>query len=160
MKEATQRVVTALAAAGVQADVVEFAESTRTAVEAAAAVGTTVGQIVKSLVFLAGDEPVMALVSGANRLDQALLAAHVGQPVRRASAGDVRTATGYAIGGVPPVGLVRPLAVYIDRDLTAYETVYAAAGTPHTVFPIASAALVRATGGVVLDLAAQERESE
>ena len=156
MKPAAQKVAAALEAAGVRTNVVEFAESTRTAEEAAAAVGTTVGQIVKSLVFMAGDEPVLALVSGANRLDTARLAAHLGRPVRRASADEVREASGFAIGGVPPLGHARPFAVYIDRDLTAYEVVYAAAGTPNAVFPIAPGDLARVTGGTVLDLAVSE----
>ncbi len=156
MKEATRRVMDALEAAGIETRVVEFAERTRTAEEAAAAVGTTVGRIVKSLVFVAGDEPVLALVSGANRLDTERLAADLGRPIRRAKADEVREATGFAIGGVPPLGHARRLAVYVDRDLTGYDVVYAAAGTPNSVFPIAPTDLVRVTGGAVLDLAARE----
>ena len=153
MKTSVRRVADALAAAGVQTTVIEFAESTRTAEQAAAAVGTTVGRIVKSLVFMAGQDPLLALVSGANRLDTERLAAHLGRPVRRAGADEVREATGFGIGGVPPVGHARPLAVFIDRDLVAYDVVYAAAGTPHAVFPITPAELQRVTGGVVVDLA-------
>ena len=153
MKTSVRRVADALAAAGVQTTVIEFAESTRTAEQAAAAVGTTVGRIVKSLVFMAGQEPILALVSGANRLDMERLAAHLGRPVRRASADEVREATGFGIGGVPPVGHTRPLTVFIDRDLVAYDVVYAAAGTSHAVFPITPADLQRVTGGVVVDLA-------
>src|SRR5579864_206952 len=104
MKPAVQKVVAALAAAGAEVEVVEFAESTRTAEEAATAVGTTVGCIVKSLVFMAADEPVLALVSGSNRLDTNRLSAYLNRPVRRASADEVRAATGFAIGGVPPLG--------------------------------------------------------
>lgn len=155
MNPTAQRVASALAALGVETRVIEFAESTRTAEEAAVAVGTTVGQIVKSLVFMAGDAPVLALVSGANRLDPARLAVWTGAAPRRASADQVRTATGFAIGGVPPIGHPEPLRTFIDRDLTTYETVYAAAGTPHAVFAIAPAALVRITGGQVIDLAAR-----
>ena len=162
MKESSRKVADALAAAGVKTEVIEFAESTRTAAEAAAAVGTTVGRIVKSLVFTAGnnggdgdgDEPILALVAGDNRLDTAKLAAHLGRPVRRADTGMVREATGFVIGGVPPLGHARPLPVYIDQDLMGYDTVYAAAGTPNSVFPIAPADLQRVTGGTVLDLAA------
>lgn len=154
MKPAAQRVAAALQAAGVQTRVIEFAESTRTAEEAAAAVGTTVGRIVKSLVFMAGAEPVLALVSGSNRLDTALLSAHIGQTVRRASADEVREATGFAIGGVPPLGHTQQLTVFIDGDLSGYDLVYAAAGTPNTVFPITPSDLERITGGTVLDLAA------
>jgi prolyl-tRNA editing enzyme YbaK/EbsC (Cys-tRNA(Pro) deacylase) len=153
MKASARRVAAALAAAGVQTTVIEFAESTRTAEQAAAAVGTTVERIVKSLVFMAGRDPVLALVSGANRLDTERLAAYLGRPVRRAGADEVREATGFGIGGVPPIGHARPLAVYIDRDLMACDVVYAAAGTPHAVFPVTSADLQRITHGVVLDLA-------
>lgn len=153
MKPSVQRVVDALAAAGVRAEVVEFAESTRTAEEAAAAVGTTVGRIVKSLVFMAGEEPVLALVSGSNRLDAAALTAHLGRAVRRANADEVRNLSGFAIGGVPPLGHARPLTTVIDRDLAQYELVYAAAGTPNHVFPITPAELARVTGGTELPLA-------
>lgn len=156
MKESAQKVADALAAAGVETRVIEFAESTRTAEEAAAAVGTTVARIVKSLVYMAGDDPVLALVSGANRLDTARLSAHLGRPVRRANADEVRRVTGFAIGGVPPLGHAQPLSVFIDRDLTAYETVYAAAGTPNAVFPITPADLERVTDGAMLDLAARQ----
>ncbi len=163
VKESSRKVADALAAAGIETEIIEFAESTRTADEAAAAVGTTVGRIVKSLVFTAGnsggggedgDEPILILVSGDNRLDTAKLAAHLGRPVRRADADLVRAATGFAIGGVPPLGHARPLPVYVDQDLMDYDTVYAAAGTPNSVFPIAPADLRRVTGGTVLDLAA------
>jgi prolyl-tRNA editing enzyme YbaK/EbsC (Cys-tRNA(Pro) deacylase) len=154
MKAAVQRVVDALRAAGVEAPVTEFAESTRTAEEAAAAVGATVGQIVKSLVFLAGERPILALVSGANRADTQKLVRLVGDPVRRADAEAVRAATGYAIGGVPPIGHPAPLATYLDADLLRYERVWAAAGTPNAVFPIAPAELQRIAGAQVADLAA------
>jgi prolyl-tRNA editing enzyme YbaK/EbsC (Cys-tRNA(Pro) deacylase) len=111
-----------------------------------------VGQIVKSLVFLAADEPILVLVSGANQADERRLAELSGQPVRRADADAVRESTGYAIGGVPPVGHPRPLRVFIDRDLLGYERLIAAAGTPHAVFPITPAELCRVTGGAVTDL--------
>ncbi|MGI8690344.1 MAG: YbaK/EbsC family protein [Thermomicrobiales bacterium] len=158
MNATAQRVADALAALGIEAAVIEFAESTRTAEEAAIAVGTQVGQIVKSLVFMASDAPFLALVSGANRLDPARLAEWTGDPPRRATAGQVRTATGFAIGGVPPIGHPRPLRTFIDRDLTQYEAVYAAAGTPHTVFGIAPAELVRITNGRVIDLATRSSD--
>jgi prolyl-tRNA editing enzyme YbaK/EbsC (Cys-tRNA(Pro) deacylase) len=155
MNPTAQRVADALAALNVETRVIEFAESTRTAEEAAAAVGTAVGQIVKSLVFMAGDAPVLALVSGANRLDPDRLREHIGALPRRATADQVRTATGYAIGGVPPIGHPQPLRTFIDRDLMQYETVYAAAGTPHTVFAIAPPTLARITGGHIIDLSDQ-----
>jgi prolyl-tRNA editing enzyme YbaK/EbsC (Cys-tRNA(Pro) deacylase) len=155
MNPTAQRIADALAALGVETAVIEFAESTRTAEEAAAAIGTQVGQIVKSLVFMAGDAPVLALVSGTNRLDPSRLRDDTDDPPRRATADEVRAATGYAIGGVPPIGHPQPLRTFIDRDLTCYETVYAAAGTPHTVFAITPAELTRITAGHVIDLAAR-----
>lgn len=154
MKPSAKRVAEALAAAGLDVDVQEFAASTRTAEEAAQAVGATVGQIVKSLIFLAGEQPILALVSGANRADTAKLAAAAGGPIRRADADTVRTATGYAIGGVPPVGLATSLPVYFDRDLLQYPVVWAAAGTPNTVFRLAPAELLRVTGATLVELAA------
>jgi prolyl-tRNA editing enzyme YbaK/EbsC (Cys-tRNA(Pro) deacylase) len=149
---AATRVRSALATLGVSSEVIVLAESARTAAEAAAACGVAVGQIVKSLVFLSGDEPILVLVSGANQADERRLAALSGQAVRRADADTVRGSTGYAIGGVPPVGHPRPLRVFIDRDLLAYDRLIAAAGTPHAVFPITPADLCRVTGGAVSDL--------
>jgi Cys-tRNA(Pro) deacylase len=156
MSEAARRVADALAAAGVAAEVRTYAESTRTAEEAAAAVGASVGQIVKSLVFLADGRPVLALVSGANRLDAAKLAQIAGAKITRADADTVRVATGYAIGGVPPVGLASPLPVYCDRDLMQYAEVWAAAGTPHAVFSIAPKTLAHITSAEMVDLAVVE----
>ena len=156
MKAAVARVVEALRAAGVDAAVTEFAESTRTAEEAAAAVGASVGQIVKSLVFLAGDQAVLALVSGANRADTEKLARAAGAPIRRAEAEAVRAATGFAIGGVPPIGHATALPTFLDADLRRYERVWAAAGTPNAVFPITLAELERITGAQVVDLAVWE----
>jgi prolyl-tRNA editing enzyme YbaK/EbsC (Cys-tRNA(Pro) deacylase) len=146
------RVRTALQALGVESDVIELADSARTAAQAAAACGVGVGQIVKSLVFLAGDEPILVLVSGANQADERRLAALSGQSVRRADANAVRAHTGYAIGGVPPVGHPRPLRVFIDADLLGHDRLIAAAGTPHAVFPITPAELCRVTGGDVVNL--------
>ena len=149
---APERVQAALLAAGVPARIEEFPSSTRTAQDAAAAVGTSVGQIVKSLVFLAGDAPVLALLSGANRLDPARLTEITGLPIGKADADAVRQATGYSIGGVPPTGFPAPIPTFIDRDLLQYDVVWAAAGTPRHVFPIAPQDLVRITSGRVADL--------
>lgn len=149
---APSRVQSALTAAGVDARIEEFPSSTRTAQEAATTVGTSVGQIVKSLVFLAGGSPVMALVSGVNRLDPQRLAELSGAEIAKANADAVRQATGYAIGGVPPIGFPVPIPTFIDRDLLQYDVVWAAAGTPRHVFPIAPWELVRITGGRVADL--------
>jgi prolyl-tRNA editing enzyme YbaK/EbsC (Cys-tRNA(Pro) deacylase) len=133
-------------------EVREFSESTATAADAAAAIGTSVGRIVKSLVFMAADEPILILASGPNRVDVAKLAALIGRPVMRASADQVRTLTGFAIGGVPPLGHAQALDTYVDRDLLQYDQVWAAAGTPNAVFAIRPDELLRLTGGRVEDL--------
>jgi prolyl-tRNA editing enzyme YbaK/EbsC (Cys-tRNA(Pro) deacylase) len=139
-------------AAGLEATLRTFPDGTRTAADAARAVGCEVGQIVKSLVFFVDEQPVMALVSGANQLDERMLAlAAAGLEVRRASADEVRLATGYPIGGVPPVG--HALAVFVDEDLLGYSEVWAAAGTPRDVFAVEPMALVEAVAGRVAKLA-------
>ena len=154
MKASEQRVADALEQLGIHAEITEFSESTRTADEAAAAVGCTVGQIVKSLVFMVDGCPILALVSGTNRVDTGLLAAVSGGQVARANADSVREATGFSIGGVPPVGHATPLNTYLDRDLLQYERVWAAAGTPNAVFAITPEDLQRITGATVADIAA------
>jgi prolyl-tRNA editing enzyme YbaK/EbsC (Cys-tRNA(Pro) deacylase) len=131
----------------------EFDASTATAADAAAAIGTTVGRIVKSLVFLAGGEPILVLASGPNRVDVEKIARIVGQPITRARAEQVREVTGFAIGGVPPIGHLRALATYIDQDLLQYDQVWAAAGTPNAVFCIHPRDLMRITSGRVEDVA-------
>jgi prolyl-tRNA editing enzyme YbaK/EbsC (Cys-tRNA(Pro) deacylase) len=141
----------------VEVDARELPDSTRTAPEAAAAVGCEVGAIVKSLVFRIGDEAVLALVSGSNRADEALLEAGFGAPVERADADFVRAATGYAIGGVPPIGHPRPLRTLVDEDLLRHPVVWGAAGTPRSVFPMEPQELARLTGGEVVKLAAPAR---
>ncbi len=141
---------------GLDIIVVEFEESTRTAEDAAAAVGCKVGQIVKSLVFNVASDPLICLVSGSNRLDDRKLAGWAGvgrKKVKRASADEVRAATGYAIGGVAPFGYPQPLPVLCDADLLQYAMIWAAAGTPKAVFQITPQALVEATEATVLSLA-------
>jgi prolyl-tRNA editing enzyme YbaK/EbsC (Cys-tRNA(Pro) deacylase) len=140
---AVDRVVAALASAGVDPEIREFAEGTRTAPEAAAAVGCEVGQICKSLVFRVGDDPLLVIASGANRVDEARFGA------TKADAAFVRETTGFAIGGVPPVGHAQPIDTVVDADLLRYDVVWAAAGTPRAVFAIAPAALVEVSGGRV-----------
>ena len=152
MKAAVQRVYDALQARGLEPQIVEFSESTRTAAEAARAIGTTVERIVKSLVFTAGDRTVLALVSGGNRVATTRLAEVLGVPVRRADAETVRATTGFAIGGVPPLGHATDLPIVLDEDLLGYDLVYAAAGTPNTVFPITPNELLRVTGARVVAL--------
>jgi Cys-tRNA(Pro) deacylase len=140
---------------GLAVTVVEFSESTRTAPDAARAVGCQVGQIVKSLVFVVAGEPVICLVAGDNRLDERKLAQWAGvgrKKVKRANAETVRQATGYAIGGVAPFGYPHPLPILFDRDLLRYEEVWAAAGTPNTVFAVRPQDLAAATQAEVLDI--------
>lgn len=149
------RVVDAARAAGLEIIVERFPEGTRTAEDAARAVGCEVAQIVKSLVFVADEEPIVALVSGANRLDPAKLASALGvTDARRATGDEARAATGFAIGGVPPFGHARSLTVLVDRDLERHGQLWAAAGLPDAVFRIAPDDLRRASGGRVIDLAA------
>ena len=151
------RVRDAAAALGLEVEVVAFPDGTRTADDAARAVGCDVGQIVKSLVFVAGDDPVLALVSGANRLDESKLAGVLGidaAEVRRASADEVRAATGFAVGGVPPFGHETSLRCVVDADLLTHDVVWAAAGTPTHVFSVAPDKLVAAIGAPAADLAA------
>lgn len=133
-------------------EVRRFPEGTRTAADAARAIGCEVGQIVKSLVFVAAGDPVVALVSGANRLDEGRLGAVAGEPVAKADATTARAATGYAIGGVPPFGHATDVRVFMDRDLLAYEVVWAAAGRPDSVFEIEPARLRELSNATVVDL--------
>jgi Cys-tRNA(Pro) deacylase len=147
------RVTDAARAAGVEISVERFPEGTRTAADAARAVGCEVGQIVKSLVFMADDRPIVALVSGANRVDLARLARATGAAeARRADGDEARAATGFAIGGVPPFGHATQVSVLVDRDLLAYDRVWAAAGLPDAVFAITPAELVGASGADVADI--------
>jgi prolyl-tRNA editing enzyme YbaK/EbsC (Cys-tRNA(Pro) deacylase) len=150
-----RRVRTALLDLGLPGDIHRLADSTRTAPEAAAAVGCELGAIVKSLVMrgVRTRAPVLALVSGDNRADVALIEAAVDEPVDRPDADYVREVTGYAIGGIPPIGHPHLLRTVMDEDLLRFETVWAAAGHPHAVFPIAPAALAEAAGARVLRLA-------
>lgn len=152
LKPSVQRVHDALVARGLEPRIREFPESTRTAAEAAAAIGTSVERIVKSLVFAAGPETIVVLVSGLNRVDTARLGELVGRPIARVDADRARRDTGFAIGGVPPLGHARPLPIYVDRDLLQYDEVWAAAGTPNAVFPISPAELVRVSGGIVANV--------
>jgi Cys-tRNA(Pro) deacylase len=132
----------------------DFPDGTRSAVDAAMAIGVDLGQIVKSLVFAVDGEAVVALVSGDNLLDEGKLASCAGgDRAWREDADTVREATGYPVGGVPPFGHHEPLRVFIDEDLLEYDELWAAAGTPHTNFAVSPTELVRVTGGVVCDLA-------
>ena len=149
----TLRVITAAREAGLEITTRRFPEGTKTAADAAAAIGVVVGQIVKSLVFGVDNEIVMALVSGSNQLDEKKLAAAAGgAKCSRVDADAVRAATGYPIGGVPPFGHTTQLRVFVDPDLLQHDEVWAAAGTWNDNFGAAPADIVRVAGGVVTDL--------
>ena len=157
MAGAIDRFLEAARGAGVHPEVRRFPEGTKTAEAAARAVGCDIGQIVKSLVFMADGTPLLALTSGANRADPERLAGLMGaSAVRRADPEEARSATGFGIGGTPPFGHPRPVAIFMDRDLLAYDEVWAAAGTPDAVFPISPARLLEVTRARVVDLKQQE----
>ncbi|MFI5942543.1 YbaK/EbsC family protein [Streptomyces uncialis] len=151
MPARSMEVARVLAAAGVAGQVRELTESTRTAVEAAEALGCDVGAIANSLVFLSDDQPVLVLTSGRHKVDTEALAARWGRgKLRRATPEQVRQATGQAIGGVAPVGHSQVLPAVVDAALTEYPQLWAAAGTPRTVFPTTAGELLRLTGGLLL----------
>ena len=151
------KVQQALDQLGLSLQVVELPGSTRTAVEAAQAVGCQVGQIVKSLVFksMSSERPILVLASGPNRVDEKRIAALIGEPLGKADADFVRQHTGFVIGGVPPVGHLEKLATFIDQDLLAFDELWAAAGTPHAVFRLKPADLIRMTAGQVAEIKQQ-----
>lgn len=163
---AIQRVIEAAARKGVTLDVTVFPASTHTAEDAAAAVGAELGQIVKALVFVAVadsgvPDPILCLVSGANRVDLARLAAVTGKPdVRRATAREASELTGYSIGGIPPVGHARPIRVIMDPDLGRFPFVWAAAGTGSAVFAVPPATLRMIANATVAPIAEDIREAD
>jgi prolyl-tRNA editing enzyme YbaK/EbsC (Cys-tRNA(Pro) deacylase) len=153
VSSAIDRFLEAARVLGHPVEVRRFPEGTKTAEDAARAIGCEVGQIVKSLVFTADGRPVLALTSGANRVDVARLAGLVGATdVRRASPEQARTATGFAVGGTPPFGHPERIRTLLDRDLLAYEEVWAACGTPDSVFRTTPAELQRTALAEVVDL--------
>lgn len=133
-------------------DVIELDASTRTAQEAANAVGCEIGQICKSLIFRSSETPILFLVSGRNQLNVAQVSAQIGIPLEKADASFTKEKTGFSIGGVPPVAHINPLTTYIDRTLLSYQHIWAAAGTPHSVFKLDSSQLLPLTGGKVIDV--------
>jgi prolyl-tRNA editing enzyme YbaK/EbsC (Cys-tRNA(Pro) deacylase) len=148
------RVIDAGKLIGLDVQPVRFPDGTKTAIDAATAIGCDVGQIVKSLIFAVDGEVVLAYVSGSNQLDEAKLAiAAGGVACSRVDADMVRAATGFPIGGVPPFGHDTELRVFVDPDLLQYDIVWAAAGTWHDVFSLTPQQLVSASGGVVVELA-------
>jgi prolyl-tRNA editing enzyme YbaK/EbsC (Cys-tRNA(Pro) deacylase) len=152
MDDPVARVRAALRAAALADAIKEFPEGTRTAADAAAAIGCTVAQIAKSVVFRAGDRPVLAIASGANRVAKAKLALLAGAKLEPAGPDFVLAATGFKAGGVSPIGYTAPIMTFIDRDLMALPTIWAAAGSPTHVFQIAPAVLVHLTRGAVADI--------
>jgi prolyl-tRNA editing enzyme YbaK/EbsC (Cys-tRNA(Pro) deacylase) len=151
LSPSAQKVQDTLHALGFDCTVIEFVESTRTSAEAAARVGCTLGQIAKSLVFRGQvtGRPVLVITSGSNRVDEAKIGQHFGEPISRADADFVRAATGFAIGGVPPVSHSQPIETFIDEDLLQYATIWGASGTPNAVFELTPDDLVKMTGGKV-----------
>lgn len=154
LKPASRRVAEAAEKLGLSVDIVTHAQSTRTAEEAAAACGCGVGQIVKSLVFQGKTSglPILLLVSGSNRVNEKAVARHIGEALKRPDAQYVRDVTGFAIGGIPPLGHDTPLKTYVDQALLNFATVWAAAGTPESVFEVQPAALAKATGALIIEV--------
>ena len=152
MTGAVERFLAAARAAGLDPDVHRFPEGTKTARAAAAAVGCDVGQIVKSLVFRADDEPILAFTSGANRVDTEKLARVAGaRMVRRATPEEARSATGFAVGGTPPLGHPERLRAWVDPALLGFDRIWAAAGTPDAIFPLSPRELLACTAGAEAD---------
>lgn len=149
-----ERFVRAAAELGIDVDPVTYPDGTRTAADAAAAIGCELSQIAKSLMVMSDDGPVLALTAGHNRLDLEKLGAIVGREMRMANADEARAASGYAIGGTPPFGHPAPIPTLIDPALLTHETVYGAAGTPDRCFPIESARLQAVTGAEPADFTA------
>ncbi len=154
LSPSAQKVQDTLRMLGLNNEVRELPAATRSAAEAAAAIGCQVAQIAKSLVFKTkgSGKAVLVIASGVNRVDEKKVAGYLGEPIERADADLVRQKTGFAIGGVPPVGHSEKLETFIDEDLLQHEAIWAAAGTPNAVFQLTPADLVKATGGRIVSL--------
>ena len=154
LPSAAQRVQAALAAVGDGLTVVEMPDSTRSAADAAAACGCSVGQIAKSLVFLGKktNQPILVIASGPNRVNEKTIRAYISEKLTMAKADFVREHTGFAIGGVPPTGHLNPLKTFIDEDLMKFEEIWAAAGTPNAVFKLTPEELKKITNGQVISV--------
>ncbi len=154
LKANAQKVQAALNAGGFTNQIIELADSTRTAVEAATALGCEVAQIAKSLIFQGKESQraILVIASGVNRVNEKRIAELLGEKLQKPDADFVREQTGFVIGGVPPLGHSQPLTTYIDQDLLQYTEIWAAAGHPHAVFKLTPAELVRMTGGMVIML--------
>ena len=152
LSSSAQKIQDQLKSLGYDYIVIEHAESTRTAQEAADRAGCELGQIVKSLIFKGKEsgKPILVLTSGANRVDEKRISEYAGEPINRADADFVRAVTGFAIGGVPPVGHIQKMETYIDEDFLQYPTIWAAAGTPNAIFELKTQDLQKMTGGNVV----------
>ncbi len=161
LPDSARRVQLALSAAGISARILQLPQSTRSASDAAATIGCRVEQIAKSLVFRCADSnrPVLIIASGLNRVDEQRASSYLKASIAKADADFVRSATGFAIGGVPPVGHDVPVETLIDQDLLQFDMIRAAAGTPHAVFSVDPEELVRATGGRVLRITVPRKNS-
>ena len=151
LSSSAQKIQDLLLSLGYPYSVVEHAESTRTAQEAADRAGCELGQIVKSLIFRGktSDKPILVLTSGANRVDEKLISGYAGETISRADADFVRAVTGYAIGGVPPIGHTEKMETYLDADFLSHQTIWAAAGTPNAIFELRTEDLQKMTGGKI-----------
>ncbi|MEM3703937.1 MAG: YbaK/EbsC family protein [Candidatus Bathyarchaeia archaeon] len=147
-----QKIQEAIRALGFQYEVIEFQQATRSSQDAAKAIGCYVGQIAKSIIFRTSvsKKPVLVIASGANKVNEKRIAHFVNEPVEKADAEFVREMTGFAIGGVPPVGHLQKIETFIDEDLFNYEVIWAAAGTPHAVFALSPQDMVKMTRGKVV----------
>lgn len=154
LSHSARQVQKALERMGFDLRVVELPDSTRSAQEAAQAIGCRLGQIAKSLIFKTQEtgRAVMVIASGSNRVDERRIGEMVGEKLKKADADYVRRETGFAIGGVPPMGHIQAIETYIDEDLLAYDQIWAAAGTPHAVFMLTAEVLVQATQGKVIQV--------
>ncbi len=154
LSSSARKVQEALNSLGYDITVIEYAESTRTAQEAAERAGCTLGQITKSMIFKGktSGKPILVLTSGANRVNEARISEYAGEPIGRADADFVRKTTGFAIGGVPPLGHLQKMDTYLDEDLMQYPTIWAAAGTPNAIFELTPADLQKITEGRVVEV--------
>ena len=152
LKKSAERVQTVLNEFGYELNVVEFSDSTRTAQEAANAIGCTVGQIAKSLIFKgkSSQKPILIIASGTNRVNEKLVKEYIGEKLEKADAEFVLEHTGFVIGGIPPVGHIKPITTFIDEDLMQYSEIWAAAGTPNAVFKLTPQILVEITKGSII----------
>jgi len=152
LKKSAERVQTVLNEFGYELNVVEFSDSTRTAQEAANAIGCTVGQIAKSLIFKgkSSQKHILIIASGTNRVNEKLVKEYIGEKLEKADAEFVLEHTGFVIGGIPPVGHIKPITTFIDEDLMQYSEIWAAAGTPNAVFKLTPQILVEITKGSII----------